>query len=648
MKPLQRGMLALIALLLTPLIVFGQDENTVTAVGSGIVAPLVQAAAEASDAAVTINVTGTNSGFTTFCRGEADLTTATRPISPEEESACSAAGVTFIELLAGYNIVAFIANPADTSIQCLTQDQVRQAFAPSAAGQVIDWSQLSGEFTSQPLTLAVPAADTPTAAILDALVGADGLRADVTRPGDADAIVNAVSSAPGTLGVVPYDAAVNAGGAVRILQLNASAAGCIAPTLDNIDADLYGSAERLFVYANTASLSKPGLTETLNYLTSTSAAEIITGAGFTAPSQAAYEANAAALTNPEGGRLFSGGTSGYSIPNSLSGTVTIGGAAAGRDYFTALTGGFSSRYPGVSFSTSLRGEPDGIRRLCNGEIDIAVVTNALTDEQRGNCEANNIEIYTLNLGSQAVTLLANASNTDAVCLSTSQVGTIWRAAESAPTNWNQVDASFADLPLILVAPNTNDTTDLLLAVTSDQPGIDRVPTETNADPLYRAAAVGNVPGALSYFTWAELEQVTNSGQENVVPVSVRADEGSECVAPSVATIEDGSYPLSRPVTLAINRTALSRPEVQGILWYAAQESNYSFIEDAGFIGLQLSELGALRSELETTFEEVTAEVFIPSPESTDEALPDGEGQFTEDDPVPEATDEATAEATESP
>jgi ABC-type phosphate transport system substrate-binding protein len=650
MKPLQRGMLALIALLLTPLIVFGQDENTLTAVGSGIVSPLVQAAAEASGAAVTVNVTGTNSGFTAFCRGEADLTTATRPISPEEEAACSTAGVSFVELLAGYNIITFVTNPADTAAQCLTQDQVRQAFAPSAAGQVLDWAQLGGEFTSQPLTLAIPAADTPAAAVLDALVSADGLRADATRPGDAAAIISAVSSTPGTLGVVPFDAAVAAGSSVKILQLSAGAAGCVAPTLENIDADLYGGAQRLFVYANTASLSKPGLTETLTYLTSGSAADAVTGAGFTTPSQASYDANAAALANPEGGRQFSGGTSGYTISNAVSGAVTVAGSAAGRDYFTALTGGFSSQYPGVTFTTTLEGEPDGVRRLCNGEVDIAVITMPLSDEQIGNCAANNIEVYNLALGSQAVTLLANASNANATCLSTSQLGTIWRASESAPTNWNQVDASFADLPLILVAPSTSDTTDLLLALTSDQPGVDRLPTETNSDPLYRGTAVGNVPGALSYFNWAELEQVTSSGQANVVPVSVRADaEGSTCVAPSVATIEDGSYPLSRPISLAINRTALNRPEVQGILWYAAQEANYSFIEDAGFIGLQLSELGDLRAELETTFAEVAAEAFIPSPESTAEATaeatPDGEGQLTEEAPTPEATAEATTEAT---
>lgn len=651
MKPLQRGMLALIALLLTPLIVFAQDENNVTAVGSGIVAPLVQAAADASGAAITVNVTGTNSGFAAFCRGEADLTTAARAISADEEAACLGAEVSFVELLAGYNAIAFVANPANTSAQCLTQAQVRQAFAPSAAGQVVNWVQLGGEFTSQPLTLIVPAANTPAAALLDSLVGADGLRSDATQPGDAAAIISAVSSTPGALGVVPLDAAVNAGDSVRTLQLNFGAAGCISPTLENIDADLYGGAQRLFVYANTASLSKPGLTETLTYLSSPAAAEVVTGAGFAAPSQGAYDLNAASLANPEGGRQFTGGESGYSIPNTVSGTVTIAGSPAGRDYFTALTSGFSSRYPGVTFTSTFEGEPDGIRRLCNGEIDIAVLTSDLTDEQRGNCDANNIQLYTVALGSQAVTLLANTANTDAVCLSAAQIGAIWRASDDAPTNWNQVDAAFADLPLVLVAPNTSDTTDLLLALTSDQPGIDRLPAETNSNPLYRGAAVGNVPGGISYFTWADLQTVLNSGQANVMPVSVRADaEGSDCVAPSFASIKDGSYPLSRPVTLAVNRAALNRPEVQGILWYAAQEANYTFIEDAGFIGLQVSELGGLRAALETTFAEVAAEAFVPSPEATAEATPDGEGQMVEEELLTEATPESaepTAEATAS-
>ncbi len=39
------------------------------------------------------------------------------------------------------------------------------------------------------------------------------------------------------------------------------------------------------------------------------------------------------------------------------------------------------------------------------------------------------------------------------CLTTDEMATVWSAAsEKTVTNWNQVNASFPDLPITLVAP----------------------------------------------------------------------------------------------------------------------------------------------------------------------------------------------------
>ncbi len=79
MSSLQRrvGMLILIALVINPIMLFAQEETPITVVGSGIPAPLIQAFATSASANVSLNVTGTNNGFTAFCGGSADLTTAT-------------------------------------------------------------------------------------------------------------------------------------------------------------------------------------------------------------------------------------------------------------------------------------------------------------------------------------------------------------------------------------------------------------------------------------------------------------------------------------------------------------------------------------------------------------------------------------------
>ena len=101
MFPLQRrvGMLILITLLITPVLLYAQEDTTITSVGSGIAGPALQALVEASgtEAAVDFQVTGTNSGFAALCAGEADLTTATRAITSAENNACQEAGAAYMK-----------------------------------------------------------------------------------------------------------------------------------------------------------------------------------------------------------------------------------------------------------------------------------------------------------------------------------------------------------------------------------------------------------------------------------------------------------------------------------------------------------------------------------------------------------------------
>src|SRR5215212_2862938 len=94
-------LISLVALLINPIMLFAQDGG-ITVVGSGIPAPLIQAFGTAANANVTVNVAGTDNGFATFCAGQADIATATRSISTDEENKCSQSSVNFLEFVVGY------------------------------------------------------------------------------------------------------------------------------------------------------------------------------------------------------------------------------------------------------------------------------------------------------------------------------------------------------------------------------------------------------------------------------------------------------------------------------------------------------------------------------------------------------------------
>ncbi len=643
MKPLQRlvGTLLLIALFLSVGMLSAQDNaTTISAAGSGIVAPLFEAlkAASGVDAPVEISVSGTNSGLEQFCQGQVDLALANRPISANEDANCGANSIQYSELLLANNIVAFVAKLDANYNQCLTVANLNTIFSPSAQDQITNWTQISSENPDLPLSVVVPDISSTAFGVLDNLISGDGLRADATALPTADEIIAAVSQTDGSIGAVTFAAAVAASDRVKILELNTNeAVGCAVPSAANVEARSYTAVDQLFVYVNQSSLEKPGLKALLMFISSENAIPVVEEQGFTAPTSSAYNANLQGLEGTGAARPFSGGETGFQIPPGVAGEVSIAGSVVGLQYLKSATTNFSGLYPGVTFDTKTEGQPEGIRRLCNGEIDITSIETDLTAEQVQNCEANNITTFQIDLGKQAVVLVANADTEYLTCLTSQQLGNTWKATSEPVGNWNQVDTSFPDQSMTLFAPATgNSFTDLLLAKTagSNIPG--RADIEIDNDPLYRAAATANVEGALTYMSWAEYQNVLANNQANITLVAV--NNGDTCVTPSETTIADGSYPLTRSGRLLFNQTSLNEPATQAFAWYLASDENYSLFNQAGFLGVSFGSLPPLRDSLQQAFNDAAMAVLQPP------SIPDATAEVTTEPPA-DATSEATAEAT---
>jgi len=630
MKSLQRqiGIIVLFALMTSRGLSTAQDSSTVTVVGSGIVLPTLQSLASGSGVPIALDasVTGSNGGFQALCQGQADVTTATRTITPTEDGLCTQNGVAYTELLIGHNIIAFIARPDALFNSCLTNVNLSAIFPPSAQGQMSDWQQVGMENPSIPLTVFVPPSNTATYSVLDNLIPGDGIRADASAQDDA-ATIAAVSADAGAIGVVSLKSALEAGGAVKILELNTNeSVGCSLPSTENVEARAYTAADDLFVYVNKISLEKPGLKELLTFASSEQAVGAIDELGFAVPSAAAYAKNLSSLEGIGDTRPFSSASTSFQIPLDVAGPVAVAGATSGRPYLSDAASAFQASYAQVAIDVKTLGLPAGIRRYCNGEIDIAIVDADLTDEQKQNCDANNITSLPIDLGNQAVVLVANANSSQLACLTSDQLKTAWDAtASKVVTNWNQVDGNFPDQTITLFAPNLGDSmTDLLMTnvAGSDLPA--RNDTQFNDDPLYRAAATANVDGGLTYMSWADYQRVLANNQERIQLVAV--DSGSGCVTPSEATIGDGSYPLTRLARLLVNEKSLSKPPVQSFLWYLALDENYSLLESSGLTGVSFGSLLPLRDTLQ--------KAYLDAEQAAAEA-------------TPEATVEATAEATPS-
>ena len=607
-------------LLLATSLGFAQSSATVHVIGSGLVNSLVETLAETSGhSTLRIKTVGTAAGIDSFCNGDTDLATAIRPMTAGERAICGANEVVFSEFLVAHYIVAFVSHP-DAPLECLPATELEEALKPSASNLVTDWSFYDSEMTDLPLTLLVPRDNRIDYMILDSLVAGDGLRKDVKVYEDPTTAIAEIGEGAGALGFVPWSKELESNRSVAILEFGGDDSGeCESASVENVEDGSYGAALSMYLIVNRARLNaNESLVEFMRFVTDESNASLIAAAGTTPPSEAAYDLNENVLTDEESAR---GDPAEFRVPDSLTGSLKIVGAASAVDVLDRVADLLSLDNEGLEITLDFIGRTKGLERLCAGEADIAVLDADLSEGDLDGCTNNAISTTPAMLGSQATVLLGNAADDYTSCLTTDQIVMVWRAESAEIVNdWSNVDPLFPAEPMTLFGLAMLDHYSDILLQTAGQviPPIRR-DTETDFDPLYRAAAVGNVPGALTYMNWQEYQRVLDNDQADIQLVAV--DAGAGCVTPSPTTIEDGSYVLSRPATLLIRHESLGGINAQSYLWTLFSEASRSIFDREGFVGVPALELPVTRREMQSWFAE--AEALYPSVDVEDGATAEG-------------------------
>src|SRR5688572_14758617 len=116
--------------------------------GSSTVFPVTEAVAEEFQKAkknavrVTVGISGTGGGFKKFCRGETDISNASRPILKEEMDACGKAGIEYIEVPIAFDALTVAVNPKNDWVKSITIADLKKIWEPSAQGKVMKWKDV--------------------------------------------------------------------------------------------------------------------------------------------------------------------------------------------------------------------------------------------------------------------------------------------------------------------------------------------------------------------------------------------------------------------------------------------------------------------------------------------------------------------------
>lgn len=220
--------------------------------GSSTVFPISEAVAEefsrVSDVRVNVAFSGTGGGFEKFCRGEIQVSDASRPMKDGEREACRDKGIDdVVEFQVAIDALTVVINPANQWAACLRPDQLQELFRDGGAKK---WSDVDSSWPDEDIDFYYPGADSGTFDYFnEAIIGKEANhRGDGTASEDDNILLKAVEEDRNAIAYFGFAYFKEAGDQLRAVSID-DGAGCVSPSAETVLAGTYTPLSRpLFMY----------------------------------------------------------------------------------------------------------------------------------------------------------------------------------------------------------------------------------------------------------------------------------------------------------------------------------------------------------------------------------------------------------------
>ena len=248
-----------------------------------------------------------------------------------------------------------------------------------------------------------------------------------------------------------------------------------------------------------------------------------------------------------------------SEPIELTGIVNTDGSTSMNDVMLALIEGFKSVQPGVTVNYNGSGSGSGISGVLAGSCDLGLSSRGLTDDEKAEGAVENV------IAKDGVAVVVNPAN-PVTELTTEQIAKIFTGEI---TNWSEVGGEDAEIAVFGrdSASGTRSAFEEILGIQDKCAYLNEYSSTGDV--------IGNVASNPNAIGYASLSAV----DETVSAVSV------DGVAPTEATVADGSFPIQRPfVIVTVEGTELSEA-AQAFLNYAMSADVADIISAAGAVAV---------------------------------------------------------------
>jgi phosphate transport system substrate-binding protein len=292
----------------------GRDAPVIRIDGSSTVFPIAEAIAEEYQiegrgaVRVTVGLSGTGGGFKKLCRGDVDISNASRPILAEEIELCRNAGVSFYELPIAFDAITVVVNPKNEWVKSLTVADLKKMWEPGAQGKITRWNQVRPEWPDAPLMLFGPGADSGTFDYFtEAVTGkAKSSRGDYTASEDDNVLVTGVENNKNALGYFGFAYYISHQDRMRAVPIAKEDGSQVLPSAAAVTDGTYQPLSRpLFIYVSSKAVERPEVRTFVEFFL-TQGAELVGEVGFVPLPEQSAQTTLQHFNNGRTGSVFGG------------------------------------------------------------------------------------------------------------------------------------------------------------------------------------------------------------------------------------------------------------------------------------------------------------------------------------------------------
>ena len=279
-----------------------------------------------------------------------------------------------------------------------------------------------------------------------------------------------------------------------------------------------------------------------------------------------------------------------------SGSVVVSGSSTVEPITIRVAELFNDSDPTVDLLVDGPGTGDGFELFCNGETDINDASSKIAQEQIDACIENGIDFIELQIANDGIAIMTNDSNDAIDCVSTADLYALVGPESQGIGTWDAANdlsrelggkGTLPELSLDVIGPGEESGTftsfiELVIEQFSEERG-----QHATTRPDYQASSDDNViiqgvSGSPSSLAWAGYAFAREAEGVKLLEV----DGGDGCVAPTEATIADGSYPISRPLFIYVSADKVrSNPSLAAFVDFYLSDEGLGAVTEVGYVGM---------------------------------------------------------------